>query len=322
MKGRILLGLFALPFAAVGAWMTWSVGHTLVSASKMEAWVPVEARLESGGYETHTGDSATYEAYATYTWQWHGQTYTGDRVGIASGADNIGDYQQDMGRELQYAFDNGRPVTIYVDPDKPADAIIDRSIRWGLVGFKMIFVVVFGGVGFGLLIFTIMGPKEKDKSNPAYADRPWLLNDDWQTNEIRSGSRAAMWGAWVFAILWNAISAIVPFIIYEEAIEKGNYLVLIALLFPLVGIGLLVWAIRRTLEWRRFGLAPVTLDPFPGSIGGHVGGRIDLNIPFDPRTEFRVTLTNINSYMSGSGDDRSRKEKACLLYTSDAADDN
>ncbi len=310
MKGRILLGLFALPFAAVGAWMAWSVGSTLVSASQMRAWVPVEARLASGGYETHTGDSATFEAYATYTWDWYGQSYTGDRVGIASGADNIGDYQRDKGRELRSAFDNGQPITIYVDPDHPSDAIIDRNVRWGLVGFKMIFVIVFGGVGFGLLVFTILAPRDKDKADPAYAAEPWLLNDDWQTREIRSGSRTAMWGAWIFAIFWNAISSIVPFIIYEEAIEKGNYLVLVALLFPLVGIGLLAWAIRRTLEWRRFGPAPVSLDPFPGSIGGHVGGTIDLDLPFDPQNEFRLTLTSINSRMSGSGDDRGRRESA------------
>ncbi|MBT8095143.1 MAG: hypothetical protein KJP08_10055, partial [Gammaproteobacteria bacterium] len=56
--------------------------------------------------------------------------------------------------------------------------------------------------------------------------------------------------------------------------------------------------------------APVSLDPFPGSIGGHVGGTIDLNLPYDPQTEFRLTLTSINSTMSGSGDDRSRSEKA------------
>lgn len=69
----------------------------------------------------------------------------------------------------------------------------------------------------------------------------------------------------------------------------------------------MVWAIRRTLEWRRFGPAPVTLDPFPGSIGGHVGGTIDLNMPFDPSARFRLTLMNIYSYESG--DSQSEKAK-------------
>ena len=124
MKSRGCLALFALPFAAVGAFMAWSVGNTLVSASQMEAWVPVEATLSSGGYETYSGDdSNTYEAYATYTWEWHGQTYSGNRVGIDSGSDNIGDYQQDWGRELSSAYGNGRPITIYVNPDDPSDKI-------------------------------------------------------------------------------------------------------------------------------------------------------------------------------------------------------
>ena len=309
MKGRILLALFALPFAAVGAWMSWSVGNTLYSAWQMSGWPTTEAYLSSGGYETHSGDSLTYEAYAEYTYTWDGRTYRGNRVGIGSGADNIGDYQQDTGRTLQRAASNGRPVTVYVNPEDPAESILDPGVRWALVGFKMIFVVVFGGVGIGLLVAVFMAKSKKDSDDPAFADKPWLLNDSWQTNEIRSGSRSAMWGAWVFAIFWNAISSFVPFVIFGE-IEDGNYIALVALLFPLVGVGLLAWAIRRSLEWRRFGPSPVVLDPFPGSIGGHVGGTIDLNIPFDPQTEFRLTLTSINSHMSGSGDDRSHREKA------------
>jgi hypothetical protein len=73
---------------------------------------------------------------------------------------------------------------------------------------------------------------------------------------------------------------------------------------------MLAWAIRRTLEWRRFGPTPVTLDPFPGSIGGHVGGTIELNEPFDSANEFQLTLTNLKSYVSGSGKNRSRRESA------------
>jgi hypothetical protein len=68
--------------------------------------------------------------------------------------------------------------------------------------------------------------------------------------------------------------------------------------------------VRRTLEWRRFGPAPVALDPFPGAIGGDVGGTIDVNLPYDPNARFSVTLTNLRSYVSGSGKNRSRKESA------------
>lgn len=119
-----------------------------------------------------------------------------------------------------------------------------------------------------------------------------------------------MWGSWAFAAFWNLISAALPFLLYEEVVEKENYIALVGLLFPLIGLGLLVWAIRRTIEWRRFGPAPVTLDPFPGSIGGHVGGTIDLKLPYDPAARFRLTLNNLHSYVSGSGKNRGRKEEA------------
>ena len=311
MKGRIFVTLFALPFFGVGVWMLWSIGSTFHDALRMQDWQPLPARLISAGYETHSGDdSDTYEAYARYTYEYRGQVYTGDRVAVSGGADNIGDYQVKLGNHLSALRARGEPVTAWVNPEAPWDAVLDRDIRWGLVGFKSIFLFVFGGVGLGLLIYTWTATKEKDASLAQYQDAPWLLNDAWQMPEIRSGSKAAMWGAWIFAAFWNAISSVTPFMAYKEVVENQNYLALIALLFPLVGIGLLTWAVRRTLEWRRFGPAPVTLDPFPGSIGGHVGGTIDLNLPYDSTAKFQVTLTNLYSYVSGSGKNRSRKEEA------------
>lgn len=311
MKGRILVTLFALPFFGVGVWMLWSVSGTFYDAWTMSSWQPVEAQLTAAGYTTSRGDdSDTYEVYAEYRYEYFGQTLYGNRPAINSGGDNIGDFQRDLGNRLSGALGRGEPITVWIDPEQPQDSIIDRSIRWGLIGFKSIFVFVFGGVGLFLLIAAFRAPKEKDTSLPEYQESPWLLNDKWQTEMIRSDSRSSMWSAWAFAGLWNAISAPLPFMMYGEIVEKENYLALIALLFPLVGIGLLVWAIKRSNEWRRFGPTPVTLDPFPGSIGGHVGGTIDTRLSYDSANEFRMTLTSIHSYMSGSGKSRSRRENA------------
>lgn len=119
-----------------------------------------------------------------------------------------------------------------------------------------------------------------------------------------------MRAGWAIAAFWNLVSAPLPFVIYAEVTEKNNLPALLGLLFPLVGIGLIAWAVRRTLEWNRFGPAPLTLDPFPGSIGGHVGGTIEVNLPYDSNAQFSLTLTNLYSYVSGSGKNRSRTERA------------
>ncbi len=311
MKGRIVATLFALPFAAVGVWMLWSIGTALHDGWRMQSWAPTDARLLAAGYETRQGDdSDVYEAFARYAYTFDAQSFTGERVAISSGGDNIGDFQRDLGRRLANAMARGETVTAWVDPDEPSSAVLDRTLRWGLLGFKSIFLFVFGGIGFGLLFFVWRAPAEKDTSLPEYQASPWLVNDDWQTPTIRSNAKNAMWGAWAFALFWNLISAALPFLIYDEFVNKGNTLALVGLLFPLVGLGLLVWAVRRTLEWRRFGPTPVVLDPFPGSIGGHVGGTIDTNLPFDASNSFVLTLTSIYSYESGSGKNRSQREKA------------
>jgi len=311
MKGKIFLILFALPFFGIGAWMGYSIGSNLLDASRMKHWQPTDATLQQAGYERHSGDdSDTYEAYAQYTYQFGGQIFTGTRVAIAGGADNIGDYQADLGNRLSRMMSRGEMVTVYVNPEAPSEAIVDPSIRWSMVGFKSIFFFVFGGVGLGLIIFVLRAPKQKDPSAPVFREKPWLANDAWQTEIIKSSSKSAMYFAWGFAAFWNLISSYLPFVVYEEVTEKGNMAALIGLLFPVVGLGLLVWAVGRTMEWRRFGPAPVKLDPFPGSIGGHVGGTIDINLPFDSSVRFSLTLSNLHSYVSGSGKNRSRKESA------------
>lgn len=311
MKSRIFMILFALPFAGFGSFMLYSIGSNLADAWEMRSWQPVEGRLLGAGYETHPGDdSDTYEAYATYEYSYLSQTYTNDRVAIADGADNIGSYQQRLGRRLSGALADGGSVTVWVNPDMPRDSVLDRGVRWGLTAFKSVFVLLFGGFGFGLLIFGIRAPKPKDPDNPEFADRPWLANDAWQGGPLRSSSKAAMWGAWGFATFWNLIAMPLPFLLYEEVTVKKNYPALLALVFPIVGIGLLYWATRQTREWRRFGPTPLTLDPFPGSIGGHVGGTIDLRQPFRPGTTYALTLTNLESTISGSGKNRSRRERA------------
>lgn len=311
MKGKSFLILFALPFFGVGVWTLISISGHVFDAWQMRSWEPVQAHLNNAGYETHAGDdSSAYEAFAVYEYRYRGQEYTNDRVAIAGGADNIGDYQTDLGRRLSRAWSRGEQIEVYVNPDAPTDSVIDRDLRWGLIGFKAIFLLAFGGVGLGLIVLVLRAPGPLDATIAIYSEQPWLLNDKWQTSTIRSGSKSSMYFTWGFAAFWNLISAPLPFVMHREIVEKENYAALFALLFPLVGIGLIVWAVRRTLEWRRFGAAPVVLDPFPGAIGGNVGGVMDVNLPYVAGTAFRLTLTSLHSYMSGSGDSRSRKETA------------
>lgn len=308
MKNNIWLRIFSLPFIAVGIWMVYTIGATLSDAARMQSWDSVPAIITSGGYETNSGDdSTTYKAYAQYRYTYNGRDYTGDRVGLIDMSDNIGSFHQDMGDKLSKAARSKKPMDIFVNPNDPSESIVTREIRWGMIAFQGLFLVLFGGVGTGLMLYTFMAAPEPNMAD--YGDTPWMAEKDWAQNQIPSGSKIIMYFAWGFAALWNLVSAPLPFVLYEEITEKQNYPALLGLLFPLVGIGLIVWAIRRTVHWRKFGQSYLQLDPFPGSIGGQVGGTIELHYPYDPAQRYIITLSSIYSYTSGSGKNRRRREK-------------
>lgn len=316
LGSRIFITLFGIPFFGVGVFMLWLTGNLLYDGASMKKWDAVQTYLSSANLQSnHSSDNGTtYKVQAKYQYQYQGQWYMGDRTSISGEmSDNLGDFQEDLGRRLERDYKNNTPITIYVDPENPSNSIIDRSIRWGVVAFYMVFAIVFGGVGSACIWGGVFNPSKKrrpgDPSTHALDKSPWLAEKDWRTPVITSSAKVGMYVAWGFSIFWCAISSFLPFAIYEEVVEKDNTPALIGLIFPLIGLFLVYWAIKSTLQWKKIGPAPMTLDPFPGSIGGHVGGTVDINLPYDPNTQFVLTLTNVYTYVSGSGKNRSRNER-------------
>lgn len=303
------LVLFGLIFFCVGAgFLLLSIVPTLYDAARMASWPEtpgtlLQARLIS----KHSQDnSTTYQATAEYRYTVDGHTHHNDRVAINSGSDNVGDFQQKLGNRLENAYRTGRTISVWYDPGNPVDAVLNRELRWGLLGFKSIFVILFGAAGLAMIYFGLRGAKTTTAS--ANGTQAWLKRPEWQGGVIRSGAKTGMYLAWGFAVFWNLMSTPATFVVMEVWREEGAIALLI-LIFPAVGLGLLFWAVKSTLEWKRFGATPMTMDPFPGSIGGDVGGEILVNIPYQRSANFEVTLSCVNSYVSGNGKNRSRREK-------------
>lgn len=140
------------------------------------------------------------------------------------------------------------------------------------------------------------------------ATQPWLAHPPWATAQIRCHSKRSLFFLGFFAVVWTALSLPISFVIPSE-LASGNTSILLVILFPLIGLVMLVWVVVLVRAWRRFGALVVVMDPFPGAIGGQVGGTIDLKLPYHSDYRFSVILSCIYSYMSGSGKNRSRKEK-------------
>jgi hypothetical protein len=298
------LMLFALPFAAVGVVALYFAGTTLLNWQRMASWVPVTATLDSLTLEDHQDDdSTTYKVVASYHYSYGGREYASTRVAINTLADNIGDFQSNLYSKL-YVDQQRGTVTAFVDPDDPSHATLDRTLRPFLLMFQSVFALVFGGVGFGLLFGARYGARKLAAANELqrrFPTEPWRWREEWADGRVKASTRVTAYFAAGFALLWNLISLPAALLVPTE-LAAGNSLVLVVLLFPLIGIGLAVWAVRAWLTVKRFGTSTLVLQRTPVPLGGRLAGAIRVETSVPVEHAFRVELTCIEHRRSSQRD--------------------
>ncbi len=190
--------------------------------------------------------------------------------------------------------------------------------NWTEALFFGLFGLTFGGVGFGGIAAALVGQrklKEQAALEAAHPDSPWLWRPDWASGGIIDSSRATMFTAWVFAAFWNLISFPTGFLGVRAAIQEGKPEALLALLFPLVGIGLVVWALRATLRYRKYGVSRLELSTIPGIIGRTLTGMVRAPARMQPAGGFHVTLSCVRRVTTRSGKNSSTTES--ILWQED-----
>jgi len=150
--------LFSLPFACVGLVFFILILSTLSEWRASQSWQQVQARILHVELKTYSSSDSgdTYEVVVQYAYDFGGRNYEGSRAGLNSGADNIGSYHQDRYDTWHAALLRGEHVPCYVDPKDPSNALLDRELRSGMLLFYAVFLFTFGGVGFGLFLYSLL----------------------------------------------------------------------------------------------------------------------------------------------------------------------
>jgi hypothetical protein len=178
----------------------------------------------------------------------------------------------------------------------------------------------FGGFGFGVYVLLRAGFRSKNRDailQSASPDEPWKWRDDWLAGRIRRTEKNAAPFFWGFAVLWNLISTPLLFFLPEEITEKQNYGALVGLLFPLVGIGLIVVAVRKTIQGRKYGDCVFLMDAVPGVLGGEVAGTIVVPRGLQAGESVSVCLSCIQQIQRRSGKNTTTDEH--VLWTAENA---
>lgn len=113
-----------------------------------------------------------------------------------------------------------------------------------------------------------------------------------------ASERSGLKGLIVFALFWNVISFAVAGAVtldLPKAFAQGKYGALAVYLFPLVGVLLIGWVVKAWLHDRRFGKTALLMDPYPGAIGGQVGGAIVIPVAMPSDAVYRICIQCLQS---------------------------
>jgi hypothetical protein len=184
------------------------------------------------------------------------------------------------------------------DPQRVANDVVGLAV----------FAFLFCAAGFGMMAFAIYNLRHGDdvpEVERRYPAQPWMWRKDWADGRISDHSKAGVIGLWFFAVVWSGISVPLAWMLLRnEPEKKGAFFVLI---FPLVGVGLVVAAIYRTLRHLRYGNSYFVLASRPGVIGRSLQGTVETRFRQAPGT-VSIRLSAIRRVTSGSGKSRSTSE--------------
>lgn len=176
------------------------------------------------------------------------------------------------------------------------------------------FGLVFIAIGFGLMFIAVTAGRRQKAAETKWNARtdggkkPWLVRDDWAAGKIKS-SAGSQWIALsllggLFAGFGGGISiAVIP-----KALARGNYGAFFALIFPLIGVGLLIAAARMWSARHRFGDCYFELAQVPAPPGGSLDGIIETATPLALEENMHLKLSCVCRTVSGSGNNRSVRE--------------
>ena len=271
MKGKLGAALFclafAIPFGAVGAGATWALVTMIYDGMRAKDWVLVKADV--------IGPSS-------YRYTFNGETHTNDRLGTfrLGGTSDVDDFDERVASILAQGREEKRPITVFVNPDNPSESMVDRAIRWGFLIFLLPFALGFGGVGVGALWFlgkTLTGSDAPKKGRQ-------------QPSAAKANAASGIAGLWIFAFFWNVISFPIAILVVPQIIASGEWVGLLVLIFPIIGVLVLWGAIAATVARLRRGQAQFSIQTPKPRVGAPVEGSVEFNRGVKPGEAFRVRL--------------------------------
>lgn len=142
---RLVLAVLLL---AAACWIgPRSIVQTLWLAWQARGWVALPATVLE--HHSEPDEDGVMAVWVLYRYEFKDRPFVASRVGTGpEGADNVGDWQARWAERVAAAHAQGHPLTAWVDPSAPHRALLDRSVRWGLMGLQLVPALMLAAFGW------------------------------------------------------------------------------------------------------------------------------------------------------------------------------
>jgi hypothetical protein len=141
--GKVFGTIFLLAFFAAGTFFLVLLVRELAAAAQTYVWPGTACEILASEVEEKLDEENPYVFRVQYRYLWEGQTYTSEQAALK--ARRFSDYRQAQRLVTRYPVEAG--ATCYVNPNKPAQAVLLREGLWfGLfLLVPLLFMFLAGG---------------------------------------------------------------------------------------------------------------------------------------------------------------------------------
>lgn len=171
--------------------------------------------------------------------------------------------------------------------------------------------VIVACIGIPLVIFGWFGskrPKAAQELKAVNPEKPWKWRADWAAGRVDNAERRSIFFLWVSVLLFNLVS-LVGLVILLNLARHGKPTAWLGVMFPVIGVTLLVFAARTTRIWGRFGRSALFAAGLPVAPGNVLAGEIQVPARLQPVHAFYLRLSCIRRTVGQRGKTRVTTER-------------
>jgi len=177
-----------------------------------------------------------------------------------------------------------------------------REGRWEQALLAFSIALACGGAAGGAnwwVRFHARAADPSERLRAANPDAPWMWREDWASGEVRTSVRRDANRLMIIAIAWCVATFPILFIVPHRALRGADYFAIPSLIFPVIGVVMLVWAMRLRRRVREYGESQFVMTSVPGQIGGALTGSIHIDKPLPPGEQVALELECIRRTTRG-----------------------